>query len=156
MIEFSNFSKIVDTACTQTILDFIDEKSKISTSKLKEKIINEEVFGPSIEVNGSKVHYSCILQYKADQNLQYIDLLTQKYPFIDSAEAPDLDILDLLGEFLNILCGKINKELESVDKDLNIEIPYFTYGIDPSDESNLSSTEFVFGELSFKLHYYLN
>jgi hypothetical protein len=153
MVEMKKFSQIIEKACEQTVQDYMDSEHAIFISKIKSKIISEEISGPSIEVEGEKFHYSCLLEYQAKDNLKFLDLLTIKYPFIDEADLPEIDILDLLGEFLNILCGKINKELEQVDSTLNIEIPYFVYGLDTDESMKLSSLECKFGDLSFNLHY---
>ncbi len=156
MIEFSNFSRIVDESCVQTVDEFLSSSDKIKTADLKTGYSLEEIAGPSIEVRGKNIHYSCIMQYKAEQGLLFFDLLAKKYPFLNKNELPELDILDLLGEFLNILCGKINKHFESIETDLVIEIPYFEYGVDLEEGQSLGALECSFGDLSFKLHYILN
>ena len=152
MLDPVKFNQITQDACKQTVLDYMDDSKQVQIKSVKDSFQFEEVIGPSIEVSGEKIHYSFILQYLPEQNLKYIDLLSQKYPFIDESEVPELDILDYLGEFLNILCGKVNRELESLDKNLNIEIPYFSYGIEALESETVQSFECQFGELNFKLH----
>lgn len=153
MIEISRFSKIIEQSCTETISSFIDTDAKVEVNLPKDHFQPEEVFGASIDVSGQKLKYGCILQYAMEQSSLYIDLLTKKYPMIDDTESPDIDILDLLGEFLNILCGKINKELVEIDNELNIEMPFFIHGL--NGEEKLNTLEFTFGELKFFLHYHL-
>lgn len=156
MIEFSNFSKIVDRNCVLTVKEFLSDKNEIKTTTLQKDYVLDDVSGPSIEVKGDKVHYSCILEYRSDQGLLFLEMLSDKFQFLNMNEAPDLDILDLLGEFLNILCGKINKDIEDVESDLKIEIPYFEYGLDVQGDESLGAIECFFGDLSFKLHYILS
>jgi hypothetical protein len=153
MLELVKLSPIIELACRQTVSEFMSDCEDIKLSKLDAPKVPEEISGPSIEVSGKKAHYSCLLEYKNEDNTKFIDLLTKKYPFVDNDELPELDILDLLGEFLNILCGKINKELEGLDPDLNIEIPYFVYGLESDDKNKVGSIECLFDDLSFKLHY---
>jgi hypothetical protein len=153
MIDNNGFTKIVENACSETIHSFIDNESEILKEKKKNFLQPEEVFGANIDVSGKRLKYGCILQYSMEQSALYINLLTKKYPMIDDSESPDIDILDLLGEFLNILCGKINKELVDIDDELNIEIPFFVHGL--SGEQKLETTEFKFGELKFYLHFHL-
>jgi len=156
MIEFNRFSKIVSERCSQTVDEFLTLEADIKVAPIKNDTVLEDIAGPSIEVRGKEIHYSCIMQYKADQNLKFLEMLAKKHPYLNQDEVPDLDILDLLGEFLNILCGKINRDLENVEDDLVIEIPYFEYGIDVDEDQDLGALECKFGELSFKLHYILN
>ena len=152
-MEINQFSKIIEKACSETIISFMDTNAEVTIKIPENKFQPEEVFGASIDVSGKSLKYGCILQYAMEQSSLYIDLLTKKYPMIDDSESPDIDILDLLGEFLNILCGKINKELVEIDDELNIEIPFFIHGLNEDEE--LKSLEFKFGELKFFLHFHL-
>ena len=50
------------------------------------------------------------------------------------------------------MCGKVNKELESMDDSLNIEIPYFVYGLEENEFNNLLTFNCEFNDLTFNLH----
>ncbi|OUR93585.1 hypothetical protein A9Q84_19140 [Halobacteriovorax marinus] len=156
MINFGDFSKIVEKECSVAVKDFLDSVHEIKISKLNDQVVYDDICGPSVEVSGEKLNYTCVLQYNVEDNIKYLDLLTKKYPFVDNGELPELDIMDLLGEFLNILCGKINYQLEKEDSHLNIEIPYFSYGVQLEEGQTLGVLKCNFGDLSFKLHYLLN
>jgi hypothetical protein len=156
MISFEEFSKIINEECLKTISEFMSNDTSIKSQSFDEIKVLEEISGPSIEVVGKKLSYTCVLEYKNIDNLKFLDLLVEKYPFVDNSDVPELDVMDLLGEFLNIFCGKINLALESIDSDLNIEIPYFTYGIQDLSSNKLGCFKFEFNELSFKIHYCLN
>ncbi len=156
MLEFNQFSKIIETGCLKTITEFITPKYDVKIGKVREEPVLEEIYGPSVEVSGQNFNYSCILEYRVEDNQKILDLLYRKYPFIKNDEIPEIDILDFLGEFLNILCGKINKELEKEDNQLSIEIPYFSYGLFVEEDQKIGTKTFSFDDLSFKLHYYIN
>jgi hypothetical protein len=156
MISLDEFSKIVNSECLKTISEFMSNEENIKSSRINESRDLESICGPSVEVVGKKLKYSCILEYENVDNIKFLDLLIEKYPFVDNSDIPELDIMDLFGEFLNILCGKINLSLESTDSELNIEIPYFTYGIQDLEISKIVTQKYEFNELSFKLHFYLN
>ena len=156
MVNFEEFSKIINTECLETISEFMSNDSSIKSHTFSEIKALEDISGPSIEVVGKKVSYTCVLEYENVDNLKFLDLLIEKYPFVNNSDVPELDVMDLLGEFLNIFCGKINLSLEKVDSDLNIEIPYFTYGIQDLASKELGCYKFEFNELSFKIHYCLN
>lgn len=155
MLSLSSFSDNIVNSCKATSIEFLGAKD-VSITVVNPEVIFEEISGPSIEVRGKKIHYSCILEYKADQSLQILDLFSQNYPFLNKDELPELDLLDLLGEFLNILSGKINKELESIEGDLSIEIPYFEYGIDVEESQQFGSIECLFDNVKFNIHFVIN
>jgi len=156
VLNFGDFSKIVENECLMAVKEFLDSTGNVKMSKSNDQIIHDNICGPSVEVSGKNLNYTCILQYNVEDNLKYLDLLSSKYPFVDNGELPEIDIMDLLGEFLNILCGKINLKLEKEDSNLNIEIPYFSYGVHLEEGQELGMFQCQFGELSFKLHYLMN
>lgn len=155
MVDFKDFSKIVTKSSSETIEEFLKTSQNLKISEIKEPIIFEDVSGPSVEVKNEKLKYQCVLQYKNTDNTDVLNLLKEKYPFLIEDELPNVDLLDLFGEFLNILCGKINKGLEkSVEGDLNIEIPYFEYGID-TESSQIGSIQCSLDDLELQIHYLL-
>ena len=143
----------MENQCHKTIDDFMITQGEIDIKALDEHS-SSEVFGPSVEVQGKSFGYTCILQYEAADNLKYLDLLLKKYHFLPALEVPEIDLLDYLGEFLNILCGRVNKEIESTHSKLSIEIPYFSYGVHLQEGQKLKTLKCSFNELSFKLHFY--
>lgn len=155
MMDFIQFSTIVEDCCHRTTTEFLS-LDEVVVTKAKEDYILDDVAGPSIEVKGEQTRYLCLLEYKSEDNLKILDMFQKKYPFLNSNEVPEIDLLDLFGEYLNILCGKINKEIDSINKEeMNIEIPYFEYGIDKSETQELAALNCQVGTLSFKLHYLL-
>lgn len=155
MIGFSQFSSIVEECCHLTTTEFLSTE-EVKTSKAKEGYVLDDVAGPSIEVRGKSIRYLCLIEYKSEDNLKILELFQKKYPFLNSDEIPDIDLLDLFGEFLNILCGKINKEIDSINsEEMNIEIPYFEYGIDKGDSQELAALNCQIGTLTFRLYYLL-
>lgn len=135
---------------------FLTSGENVNLSSFDFKREFEEIVGPGIEVVGSEFNYSCVLEYDAEANENILNLIFSRFPGFDESELPEIDILDALGEFLNILCGKINLCLEKDCPDLNIEVPYFVYGLEPKEDNkdkvlsfSLSSTE-----LAFNLYFY--
>jgi len=155
MIKFSQFQTIVEHSCERTTQEFLSS-SAISISKAKQDYLLDEVAGPSIEVQGERTSYMCLLEYKTDQNIKYLEVFKEKYPFLNQDEIPEVDLLDLFGEYLNILCGKINKEIDDIEtEEMNIEIPFFEYGLDIDTPERYGSLDCKLEELSFRLHYAL-
>lgn len=145
---------ILQEACINSVNEFL---STSGDAKLVDKSISyglDEVYGPSIECFGDNVKYIFTLRYELEQNQDYLNLFLSKYTFVDKNELPSLDLNDFLGEFLNIMSGKVNKSFEALDPKLQPKAPYFTQGFESIDEqSEVNSFSCEFDGLNFTLFY---
>lgn len=152
-MNYNNLKEYAQKASSEAIKDFLTSNEKINVSEFKNEKDTSEIAGPSIDVIGDKCRYVCTMQYQEQDRERFIKLLGDKYSFINSDELPEIDLLDFLGEYLNILCGKINFQLENFDNTLNVDIPYFTYEFETISEKDIIRFQCQFDEISFDLYF---